>query len=137
MLQLEGLLSTTSSLQGALDMQFLATQHILRLNQQLERQRILFLRSTCNPRVICALLRLLHPNEEALTNERLVVLLTALRVPHSSFDLQAAGFKVCGKEILVVDMSTDKTLASKWLIYSFAFYASNFFSSLSTGGLSG
>ncbi|KAK7017009.1 hypothetical protein VNI00_018772 [Paramarasmius palmivorus] len=119
-LQLEGLLSTTSSLQGALDMQFLATQHVLRLNQQLERQRILFLRSTRDPRVICALLRLLHPNEEALTNERLVVLLTALRVPHSSFDLQAAGFKVCGKEILVVDMSTDKTLATYQQVVSLA-----------------
>ncbi|KAK7017475.1 hypothetical protein VNI00_018632 [Paramarasmius palmivorus] len=119
-LQLEGLLSTTSSLQGALDMQFLATQHVLRLNQQLERQRILFLRSTRDPRVICALLRLLHPNEEALTNERLVVLLTALRVPHSSFDLQAAGFKVCGKEILVVDMSTDKTLATYQQVASLA-----------------
>ncbi|KAK7035316.1 hypothetical protein VNI00_012083 [Paramarasmius palmivorus] len=119
-LQLEGLLSTTSSLQGTLDMQFLATQHVLRLNQQLERQRILFLRSTRDPRVICALLRLLHPNEEALTNERLVVLLTALRVPHSSFDLQAAGFKVCGKEILVVDMSTDKTLATYQQVVSLA-----------------
>ncbi|KAK7015183.1 hypothetical protein VNI00_019163 [Paramarasmius palmivorus] len=119
-LQLEGLLGTISSLQGALDMKFLATQHALRLNQQLERQRVLFLRSTRDPRVICALLRLLHPNEETLTTERLVVLLTALRVPHSSFDLLAAGFKICGKNILVVDMATDKTLATYQQVVSLA-----------------
>ncbi|KAK7015862.1 hypothetical protein VNI00_019035 [Paramarasmius palmivorus] len=114
--QLDGILGTLGSLLSALDIEFQARQQALRLNRVLERQRLILQRSTRDPRVICALLRILHPHFEALTPERLLILLTALKIPHSSFDITAAGFRVDGKDISVIDKASRKILASKFFI---------------------
>ncbi|KAK7017072.1 hypothetical protein VNI00_018702 [Paramarasmius palmivorus] len=110
--QLEGILGTLGSLQSALDIEFQARQQALRLNRTLERQRLILQRSTRDPRVICALLRLLHPDLEALTHERLLILLTALKIPHSSFDVTAAGYRFDGKDISIIEKSSGKILAT-------------------------
>ncbi|KAK7026746.1 hypothetical protein VNI00_015519 [Paramarasmius palmivorus] len=118
--QLEGILGTLGSLQSALDIEFQARQQALRLNRTLERQRLILQRSTRDPRVICALLRLLHPDLEALTHERLLILLTALKIPHSSFDVTAAGFRFDGKDISIIEKSSGKILATYQQVVSLA-----------------
>ncbi|KAK7027513.1 hypothetical protein VNI00_015146 [Paramarasmius palmivorus] len=118
--QLKGILGTLGSLQSALDIKFQARQQALRLNRTLERQRLILQRSTRNPRVICALLRLLHPHLKAVTHERLLILLTALKILHSSFDVTAAGFRVDGKDISVIEKSLGKILTTYQQVVSLA-----------------
>jgi hypothetical protein len=111
--QVEGIMGTLASLQSSLDMRALADQSIHRLESQLEKQRKLFKRSVRDPRIICALLRLLHPSHDVMTPEALSLLLTALQIPHSGLNINDTSFRVYEDSIQVVDKTSNEILASE------------------------
>jgi hypothetical protein len=115
--QLEGMMGTLASLQSSLDMRALADQSIQRLESDLEKQRKLFKRSVRDPRIICALLRLLHPSRDVMTPEALSLLLTALQIPHSGLNIHDTVFRAYENSIQVVDKTSNEVLASEWFQY--------------------
>ncbi|KAK7017031.1 hypothetical protein VNI00_018758 [Paramarasmius palmivorus] len=112
LLQIEGILGTLASIQQSLDARALAEQGLQRGQQELERRRVLLKRSTRDPRILCALLRLLDPSQDTLDPDRLSILLTALQVRHSTFDIEAAVFQFTEDEVQIVDRKSRKVLAA-------------------------
>ncbi|KAK7024466.1 hypothetical protein VNI00_016263 [Paramarasmius palmivorus] len=108
---IEGILGTLASIQHSLDVRALAEQGLHRGQRELERRRVILKRSTRDPRILCALLRLVDPSQDTLDPDRLSMLLTALQVRHSTFDIEAAGFQFTEDKVQIVDKSR-KVLAA-------------------------